>query len=849
MAGFSSEKKTDVGYKAAQGVLSTVEDYGWFSEKYGLSPNQLSEDIWLRKVPSAITPEEADANADGSFIVKHEASDVFTGGVGYVKLVRETLTEGGQTQGHQNTLWLARDNNGDNLSLTQGARLRNFINPSNHLDENGNTSRGYSITLYQSTGVGGFGGSNSTDTGVAFPPHGYKFPNTGNSANHYVTLPSPPLPPDTTGSGERGFDDFSVSMWVKFNETGKNQALVGANKPNTDNVWIYGLWDSPGKIKGYFFDGNSQHIAIHNISPAIAADEWYHLVSTFEESSSNSNHTTWKLYVNGTIAGTETIANFRWHECDIFHADPLDGSTPNANSNWFLGMEMDGTQSDGFNGEMSEVGFFSQVLSGDMVSEIYNNGDGRALTDDNPGGTYSSAVVGNLNRYYRFTDGGGGNQSTNAVADFSGNNANAVLSGHEAENWMFVTEVSGAGPDLNNPIPEGMWSFYYKEGALVWSLDAGDMDVLSNYNSNGGKYLWAVAYRYVGPTLAAVNDGSVADGSVLQYSSTGNGVMQWADGSTIGSEISLVHKQNDFNYPNAVADFTVSGTTYDLIQTNYPDNKQALFSLNESGTGIFRTVFDITENFEFNISACSFRDQPSDDISESESYLIGSSTNEWKSDCEGFYAILNNTTDNTLSSGSFTWSNKSDTQTFSDLTIETDDLVGGNIVAFRGGGGVVDLYYPNDTSWDAEGGYKTLGFTLNLDDGSGVESKTVTWKFYNKIYYGVESNAVLSGDYSNNTGAGSIFNLTTSTYALGTLTPISVEVQTSGVQYFHIAFPVRYGNNVPKFKINDGVDIPMVLAATITNSKNANGYEEDYYQYRTPNAHENAGPFTITITP
>lgn len=148
---FSSSKKSDVGFKFAAGIMSTdASNIAWYAERYGLSPNQLSNDIWINTIPAALTLAEADTNATNeSFIIKHSSSSP-------VKLVREDGNAGGNTQGHNDTLWMARDNSGN--------RMRNFINPNNHLDSTGAISLGYTIRLYEDNGSGSIDVSSQINT-------------------------------------------------------------------------------------------------------------------------------------------------------------------------------------------------------------------------------------------------------------------------------------------------------------------------------------------------------------------------------------------------------------------------------------------------------------------------------------------------------------------------------------------------------------------------------------------------------------------------------------------------------------------------------------------------------------
>jgi hypothetical protein len=315
-----------------------------------------------------------------------------------------------------------------------------------------------------------------------------------------------------------------------------------------------------------------------------------------------------------------------------------------------------------------------------------------------------------------------------------------------------------------------------------------------------------------------------------------------------------VYKRNDSTYPTTVADFTQGGETYDFVLNN-SGGGQRLSILNEQQTGIYYEYLQVGTNLTFNISSVSFQNSSGSSINTNSSYLIGDDGNVWQANCQGLSATLNNVGGGSLSSGTLTMENRSSSQTFNSSTINivTGDLNGSNnLVDFRDdlAESAVDLYYPNDPSWSS--GYKTLKFNLILNDGSGNESGSVEWKFYNKIYHGEHANAVLTGDHSTNSGSGSIFGLPHSSYITSAWSINDSGFSTTGTQYYHVAIPTRYGSDVPTFQIDGGPATPMTLAATITDSKNANGYEEDYYQYRTPNAYTDAptsGTYTITITP
>lgn len=307
-----------------------------------------------------------------------------------------------------------------------------------------------------------------------------------------------------------------------------------------------------------------------------------------------------------------------------------------------------------------------------------------------------------------------------------------------------------------------------------------------------------------------------------------------------------VYKRNDSVHPTSVADFTQSGVTYDYVLTNQ-GSYQRLSILNQAQTGIYYELFHLATNLTFNIGSVNFKNSSGTIINASTSYLIGSDSNIWNANCQGLQATLNNVGGGTLSSGTLTTVNRSSSQTFNSSTInvETSDITALANGVFRDGldADDVDLYYPDDSSWSS--GYKTLQFVLQLNDGSGNETNSVTFKFYNKMYHGVDSNATLTGNHASNSGSGSIFNLAQDSFVT-TSVSVNQSFSTSGSQYYHLAYPYRYGAKT-SFQIDGGPATGLTLVNDNLTVVNANGYSERYYHYRTPNSYTDAGPFTITI--
>ena len=146
---WADNKKASTGFNYSNGIISTDPDFSWFQEKFGLSPNQLSNDIWMKEIPAALNLSTAETNANNNdFIARHDGSNA-NNDQGYVKLVLESTQLSGD---HLGTLYLARDN--VNANSGAGNRMRNFINPNNHLDTAGNISIGYTVRLFESLANG-----------------------------------------------------------------------------------------------------------------------------------------------------------------------------------------------------------------------------------------------------------------------------------------------------------------------------------------------------------------------------------------------------------------------------------------------------------------------------------------------------------------------------------------------------------------------------------------------------------------------------------------------------------------------------------------------------------------------
>ena len=349
------------------------------------------------------------------------------------------------------------------------------------------------------------------------------------------------------------------------------------------------------------------------------------------------------------------------------------------------------------------------------------------------------------------------------------------------------------------------------------------------------------------PSVSNVTTIKVTDGTLTN---NGSGVVTIDTGGSDNN----IFKRNDNTYPTSVSDFTQGGITYDFILNQVNASFVRMSVLNEQQTGIHFVNMNRSFQLTFNISNLNLRNSGNSNVSDSTNYLIGSTTTIWQANCKGFFATLNNLSGGTISSGTLSFTNRSSTQTFgsSTINIETSDLTSGNLSNFRDGlpEADVNIYYPNDNNPSASDGWssgkKTLRFTVTIDDGVSSDSKHKEFDFYNKFYHGTDSNATLTGNYSSNSGSGSIFNLAQDPFAT-TSVSVNQSFTTSGTQYYHLAYPYRYGAKT-SFQIDGGPATSLFEVNNNLTVVNQYGYSERYYHYRTGNAFTDAGPFTITIS-
>lgn len=348
-----------------------------------------------------------------------------------------------------------------------------------------------------------------------------------------------------------------------------------------------------------------------------------------------------------------------------------------------------------------------------------------------------------------------------------------------------------------------------------------------------------------------------SDGEVLTWNGTTEEAV-WATPATpasmggggSSSPSHVIYKRDDTNYPTSLSDFTIGGEDYDMIQTNrqYQSHKQYLFTTNEAKTGIFRAEFSRTTELTFNLGAFTLQNSSGSSLASGDNnkILIGAASNVWQANAQGFNVPYSNVNGGTLSgTNRITVTNKSISQTWggSAMNITTADLTGSapsqNLVDFRDGNTAAnfDVYYPNDTSWDTSGsdvGSKTLTFTLNANDGVDSATKTLTFYFYNRKYFGMDVNSTLSETQ--------IKALPDKPFITGDYLQDETAVDPVGVfKYIYYIYPYRY-TGTPSFKIGGFISNFNALSDI---DIDVNGYTEKYKVWRSPQAYDTNTTFEV----
>ena len=297
------------------------------------------------------------------------------------------------------------------------------------------------------------------------------------------------------------------------------------------------------------------------------------------------------------------------------------------------------------------------------------------------------------------------------------------------------------------------------------------------------------------------------------------------DGADGGSSIVAVTSA-----PTTAANFTVSGSTYDLLfDKSTTSSSGYIYGLNSASTGIYRWSGSRTVILILNIESFALQNSSGSTISTGTTYEIGATSNKWQEDCHGFNANYSNVAGGTLSgTNQIAITNRSSSQSWgsSALTIETSDLSSSApnqvLTDFRDGASAADfdVYYPDDSSWSS--GIKTLVFSLTANDGSTSDTASLTFNFKNRIFYGTSALSSLT--------SAQIVGLANEPFAGTNFLLSETSISTSGAQYIYYCYPSRL-SGTPVFKLGGfNTDFNSLTDVSVTNDS---GYVEDYKVYRS----------------
>ncbi len=173
--------------------------------------------------------------------------------------------------------------------------------------------------------------------------------------------------------------DFSFSIWVKFvdGRPPSTDLYMFGTKDGNDNFWF--RIETDGDVAFYYKEGTTQSNLVASGYLADGASNWIHFVGTLSDSAQ-------KIYANGVVIASGTAS--------------LDtsGFAQDTNRNLVIGARNNaGTVGNYLPCNISEVAFYTSVLTANQVKTIYN---GREPYNHKEG-----VASGNLQAWYRMGDG------------------------------------------------------------------------------------------------------------------------------------------------------------------------------------------------------------------------------------------------------------------------------------------------------------------------------------------------------------------------------------------------------------------------------------------------------------
>ena len=158
----------------------------------------------------------------------------------------------------------------------------------------------------------------------------------------------------------------SISAWVKLDSMSANGFIWQIKaEEGTDNQIIL-LWNNASAvIRGNVKFGGTTNV-VDSGSGLENDGNWHHVAMTWESGSKTSANNIVRLYIDGSQTDSDAIGN-TWSDASG-HAGFIIGRN-DIQSNAY------------FNGHMSDIAFFSDVLTSSEVSAIYNSGSPKDESD------------------------------------------------------------------------------------------------------------------------------------------------------------------------------------------------------------------------------------------------------------------------------------------------------------------------------------------------------------------------------------------------------------------------------------------------------------------------------------
>ena len=140
---------------------------------------------------------------------------------------------------------------------------------------------------------------------------------------------------------------FTMSCWVRLDSWDSNSHVLGDNTNNNNFTGAYIEFnDSNSRIRFSIGDSSSWQNVYYS---SVSTGTWYHLIGVF-----NGNSTS-KLYVNGSLQGSNTNINY-----------------VNSSNDAWAGREPHGSWGNWLDGKIDDIRIYERKLSEPEIKALYN---------------------------------------------------------------------------------------------------------------------------------------------------------------------------------------------------------------------------------------------------------------------------------------------------------------------------------------------------------------------------------------------------------------------------------------------------------------------------------------------